>query len=238
MQSSDKIIIAIDGYSSCGKSTFAKEIAQKLGYLYLDTGALYRAVTLLALRNGLIKNNLIDQNRLKDYIGNVNIHFIKNVSTHKNEIILNGENVENEIRNLEVSKNVSQISTLKFVREKMVDLQRNIGKGKGLVIDGRDIGTVVFPEAEIKIFMTADLEIRARRRYDELIAKGEKVSFEEIKDNIFKRDEQDTNRTESPLKKASDAVVLDNSKMKPNEQMIWFEDILKKRKLFPNEGYN
>jgi CMP/dCMP kinase len=191
---------------------------------------MYRAVTLYFLRNGAIKENDTGQNRLKDLLRQINIQFKNNVNTHNNDIILNGENVEGEIRNLEVSNYVSQISKLKFVREKMVDLQRNIGKAKGLVIDGRDIGSVVFPNAEIKIFMTADLETRIRRRYNELIAKGEKVSFEEIKENIIKRDEQDTNRTESPLIKAPDAIVLDNSNMGTIDQMIWFEQVLRNKK--------
>ncbi len=226
MGSPEKLLIAIDGFSSCGKSTFAKSIAGKLGYLYIDTGAMYRAVSLFALRNNLISDNQINTEKLKQLIGSVEVKFQKNTITGKNETLLNGEMVEKQIRGLEVSNAVSLVSQVKFVREKMVELQRQMGKEKGVVIDGRDIGTVVFPNADIKIFMTADPEVRAKRRYDELVAKGEKVSFEEIKKNVILRDQNDTNRAESPLKKADDALVLDNSYMTPADQMEWFSKLI------------
>jgi len=226
MLHSKKLIIAIDGYSSCGKSTFAKTIAQKLNYIYIDTGAMYRAVTLFAMRENLITNGIVNDTLLKEKLDNINVIFKKNEITCKNEMFLNNENVEEEIRRMEVSNNVSQISQLKFVREKMVDLQRQMGKSLGVVLDGRDIGTVVFPNADIKIFMTANPEVRAQRRFDELKAKGEKVSFDEIKSNLLKRDEIDSTRVESPLKQADDAIVLDNSHMLPNEQILWFTNLL------------
>jgi len=226
MLHSKKLIIAIDGYSSCGKSTFAKTIAQKLNYIYIDTGAMYRAVTLFAMRENLINNGIVNDTLLKEKLDNINVIFKKNEITCKNEMFLNNENVEEEIRRMEVSNNVSQISQLKFVREKMVDLQRQMGKSLGVVLDGRDIGTVVFPNADIKIFMTANPEVRAQRRFDELKAKGEKVSFDEIKSNLLKRDEIDSTRVESPLKQADDAIVLDNSHMLPNEQILWFTNLL------------
>jgi cytidylate kinase len=222
MPDTEKLIIAIDGYSSCGKSTFARLIAQRLGYIYIDTGSMYRAVTLFALRNSFISENKFDKKGLEDSLEKVNIHFVKNVTTEKNDIFLNNENVETEIRRMEISKFVSQVSQIKSVRFKMVDLQRGMTKDKGLVMDGRDIGTVVFPNADIKIFMTADTGVRVRRRYDELIAKGDKVTLEEIKTNLLKRDKLDTTRKESPLKKAPDAFILDNSNMTFDEEMDWF----------------
>ena len=227
MPQSKKLIIAIDGYSSCGKSTFAKAIAQKLNYIYIDTGAMYRAVTLFTLRERLITNEIVNEKILKDRLDKIIVKFKKNEITGKNEMFLNNENVEQEIRRMEVSNSVSQISQLKFVREKMVDLQRQMGKSSGVVLDGRDIGTVVFPKADIKIFMTANPDIRAQRRFDELKAKGEKISFDEIKINLMKRDEIDTTRAESPLRKADDAIVLDNSNLSPDEQISWFESLLK-----------
>lgn len=226
-----KLIIAIDGYSSCGKSTFAKAIAKKLGYTYIDTGAMYRAITLLALQNNILSEEKIDQNRLKDLIQNVNICFKTSADTGNADTYLNGMNVEEEIRSMYVSKYVSQVSRLKFVREKMVHIQRKMGEERGVVVDGRDIGTVVFPYADIKIFMTAKADIRARRRYDELKAKGIEVSIEEIKDNIIKRDIQDTSRAESPLIKAKDAIELDNSYMTTDEQMEWFLNLLNSKGL-------
>lgn len=229
MVAPEKMIIAIDGFSSCGKSTFAKAIAQKLGYIYLDTGAMYRAVALFSLRNNLIIGNRVNETVLKQLIDNIDIKFIKNRQSGKNETFLNNENVEEQIRGLEVSNAVSLVSQVKFVREKMVDMQRRMGESKGVVLDGRDIGTVVFPKADIKLFMTADADVRAKRRFDELIAKGENVSIEDIKKNILLRDENDTTRAESPLKKADDAIVLDNSYMTPEEQIVWFFKILKNR---------
>jgi cytidylate kinase len=227
MSIQNKLIIAIDGYSSCGKSTFAKAIAQKLGYIYIDTGAMYRAVTLFAINSGIIIESKLDIERLKGSLKLVKIDFRKNGMDGKNETFLNNENVEDKIRGMEISGYVSIISSVKEVREKMVELQREMSRDRGVVLDGRDIGTVVFPNADIKLFMTADLEIRARRRFDELAAKGEKISFEDIKENIQKRDELDTTRAESPLKKAADAVVLDNSFISPQEQMEWFFNTFK-----------
>jgi len=227
MPESKKLIIAIDGYSSCGKSTFAKLIAQELGYIYIDTGSMYRAVTLFALRNKFISDAEFNSEGLIELLAEVNIRFVKNVSTRKNDTFLNNENVEHEIRGMEISKYVSQVSQLKSVRNKMVNLQRNMSEEKGVVMDGRDIGTVVFPNADIKIFMTADPDVRARRRYDELLAKGEKVTLEEIRENLLNRDKQDTSRKESPLKQAADAYVLDNSNMTIEEQMDWFMKLLK-----------
>ncbi len=216
-----EIIIAIDGYSSSGKSTLAKALAKELNYKYIDTGAMYRAVTLHALRKKWIRSsdNKIDKNELINGLNDIEIQFIRKDSTQ--HTILNGEDVEKEIRNLAVSNAVSYISQIKEVREKMVKIQQKIGKNKGIVMDGRDIGTVVFPDAEIKIFMTADVESRAKRRFEELKARGIPVDKEEISKNIKERDKIDENRKESPLKKAKDAIVLDNSYMNQEEQFHW-----------------
>jgi cytidylate kinase len=226
MQLKEKLIIAVDGYSSCGKSTFAKAIAKKLGYLYIDTGAMYRAVTLYAMRNKFISNGTVNKDLLIPHLSEVNVHFVKNEITGRDYMFLNNENVDDEIRKMDVSNNVSLISQIKEVREKMVDLQREMSKSLGVILDGRDIGTVVFPNADIKIFMTADPEERARRRYKELSEKGETVSFNEILANVIKRDEIDTTRTESPLRKADDAIILDNSFLTPEDQMKWFDNLL------------
>lgn len=204
-----KINIAIDGYSSCGKSTLAKALAAKLGYVYIDTGAMYRAVTLYCL-----KNNLSGKNEIVSHLERINVSFQYNIQTEKSETYLNGKNVEREIReNTAVAENVSKISSIKEVRKKLVALQKELGREKGVVMDGRDIGTVVFPDAELKIFMTANHETRAKRRYDELMAKGVRVTMEEIMKNIELRDYEDTHRIENPLRKADDAVVLDNSEL-------------------------
>jgi cytidylate kinase len=216
-----KIIIAIDGYSSCGKSTVAKEIARQLHYIFIDSGAMYRAVTLFCLRNGLVEEGRVNLPALKDKLGSIRITFEFNPYTLQNEICLNGENVEQEIRQLAVAQNVSQIAAIAEVRQLLVAQQQELGRAKGIVMDGRDIGTVVFPGAELKIFMTADPKIRAQRRYDEMIAKNEKVNFEEILANITERDRYDETRAESPLRKAEDAIVLDNSYMTRNEQFEW-----------------
>ncbi len=223
------IIIAIDGYSSCGKSTFAKAIAQKYHLIYIDTGAMYRAVTLFALRNNFIGENFFDKNELISNLHNIEIYFRKDASGEKEETYLNGENVEREIGNLQVANYVSQISTVREVRKKMVELQRNMGKRGGVILDGRDIGTVVFPDAHIKIFMTADPAIRAQRRYEELRAKQQGVTFEEVFRNVLERDKQDTSRAESPLIKAPDAIVLDNSHLTPNQQMEWFDNLIREK---------
>jgi len=220
------MIIAVDGYSSCGKSTFAKAIAKELNYLYVDSGAMYRAVALYCLRKGIIINNDFDHTQVIKALKLIDIEFRFNRQTQKYETFLNNENVEEDIRSVEVSEVVSLISKIKEVRVKILKLQRKIGETKGIVMDGRDIGTVVFPDAELKIFMTADVDIRAKRRYDELIEKGFQVGLDEIKKNIEERDHQDVNRKESPLAKAKDAVELDNSNMTVDEQMDWFKMII------------
>lgn len=217
----NKIIIAIDGHSSCGKSTVAKEIAQKLNYIFIDSGAMYRAVTLYCLRKNLIDDCIVDIPNLMDNLGKIKVYFLYNPETRHNDIWLNGDNVENEIRLLAVSQNVSPVAAVAGVRHLLVDLQQEMGKSKGIVMDGRDIGTVVFPDAELKIFMTAKPDVRAKRRYDELKAKGEKVSYDEIMENIIERDRYDETRTESPLRKADDAIILDNSYMTREEQLQW-----------------
>ncbi len=216
-----KIIIAIDGHSSCGKSTMAKQLAQKLAYIYIDSGAMYRVVTLVALRKGLIANGKPNVEKVISELKNINITFKWDEVEGKNTTFLNGENVEDEIRQLEVSQNVSPISTIAEVRAEMVKQQRRNAKNKGIVMDGRDIGTVVFPNAELKIFMTASPEIRAERRFKELAEKGDKVSFEEILKNVQSRDKIDSTRAVSPLKKADDALVLDNSNLTRAEQLNW-----------------
>jgi len=216
-----KIIIAIDGHSSCGKSTMAKMLAKKLGYLYLDSGAMYRAVTLYALRNNLIDKGEIKYQKLIDQLPKIKIGFCKNPETGESVTFLNGENVEDEIRQLPVSNSVSFIATIAEVRNIMVKQQQLFGKDKGFVMDGRDLGTVVFPNAELKIFMTALPEIRAQRRYDELTKKGYSVNFEDILKNVKDRDKKDTNRKISPLKIAPGAIILDNSYLTQKEQLSW-----------------
>ena len=217
------LIIAIDGFSSCGKSTFAKAIAQKMGYAYIDTGAMYRTVTLFALQNGLIRDGIIDIAALNSRLDDISITFRRNRETGDNETFLNGTCVERDIRTIAVSDAVSPISAIREVRQKLVALQQAMGKEKAVVLDGRDIATNVFTDADIKIFMTASPEVRAQRRYDELIQKGMPVSRDEISKNIAKRDHIDQTREENPLRKAPDAIVLDNSNMTPTEQLLWFE---------------
>lgn len=219
--SEKKIIIAIDGHSSCGKSTMAKQLARELGYIYIDTGAMYRVVTLVALRNGWITNKIPDKAKVIEGLKDIHISFKWDEKQGKNTTFLNGENVEEEIRRLEVSDNVSPISTIAEVREEMVKQQRENGLNKGIVMDGRDIGTVVFPNAELKIFMTASPEVRAQRRYLELQEKGLDVSFEEVLANVEGRDKIDSSRAVSPLKQADDALVLDNSNLSREEQLEW-----------------
>ncbi len=216
-----KIVIAIDGHSSCGKSTMAKSLARILGYVYIDSGAMYRAVTLYALRNGWISNGIPDVDNIIAGLKNIKITFSWDKTTEKNITFLNGENIEDEIRRLEVSQNVSPISTIAEVRHEMVKQQRENGKSKGIVMDGRDIGTVVFPDAELKIFMTASPEIRAQRRYLELQEKGMETDFSDILKNVEERDKIDSTRAISPLKKADDALVLDNSHLSREEQLAW-----------------
>lgn len=217
-----KIVIAIDGYSSCGKSTMAKDLAREVGYIYVDTGAMYRAVTLFAMRNGVFDaEGNIDEARLKALLPDVKLTFKLNSETKLPEVCLNGECVERDIRTLEVSQHVSPIAALPFVREKLVEQQQAMGKEKGIVMDGRDIGTVVFPEAELKIFVTASAEIRAQRRYKELQAKGMPADFDDILKNVEERDYIDSHRATSPLRQADDALVLDNSHLTIEEQKKW-----------------
>ncbi len=223
------LVIAIDGYSSCGKSTIAKDLAKVLNYIYIDTGAMYRAVTLFAMRNNIISNGSIDTEKLEKLLPEIKITFKQNPETKLNETYLNGENIEKEIRRMDVSNNVSLISTLKPVREYLVKLQRDMAKEGGVVMDGRDIGTVVLPDADLKIFMTASPEVRAERRYKELKAKGENVSLEEIMKNLAERDHLDTTRKESPLRQADDAIILDNSNMTPTEQLDWIVEMVNKK---------
>ena len=216
-----KIIIAIDGFSSCGKSTMAKALARNIGYLYFDSGAMYRAVALYCMQNGLINDTKIDIETLRGKMQDIQITFEADPDTKNSLTFLNGVNVEHEIRSLEVSRLVSQVAALDFVREEMVDRQREMGKAKGIVMDGRDIGTTVFPNAEMKIFVTASAEVRAQRRYDELTARGDNANFQEILDNVLQRDHIDQTREVSPLKQAEDALLLDNSNMTREEQMNW-----------------
>ena len=219
----------MDGHSSCGKSTMAKTLAKKIGYTYIDTGAMYRAVTLYAMRRGFIGKNGIDEESLRKELPLIKISF-----GHENGeqyTILNGENVERQIRGMEVSGNVSPISAIGFVREAMVELQREMGKKGAVIMDGRDIGTTVFPNAELKIFVTATDEIRARRRYDELVLKGENPVYEDVLKNVRERDYIDSHRAVSPLRQADDAIVLDNSGMSYQEQDEWLmEQYLKAAK--------
>jgi cytidylate kinase len=214
-----KITVAIDGYSSCGKSTLAKALAQKLNYNYIDTGAMYRAVTIYCLRNDIINNSVFDLPKLLFSLNNIEVSFVYNTTTKSSEVFLNGEHVEREIRTMEVANNVSAISSIKEVREKMVILQREMGKHKGVIMDGRDIGSHVFPDAELKLFMTADNDVRTQRRLSELSSKGEYHSFEDVKRNLEKRDHDDTTRKENPLMQAEDAIVLDNTDISKEEQL-------------------
>lgn len=223
-----KITIAIDGYSSCGKSTMAKSLAKNLGYIYVDSGAMYRAVTLFALREGLFTEDGIAEQKLEALLPNINISFVNDEATGKPQTYLNGECVENEIRNMEVSSHVSPIAALGFVREAMVKLQQLMGEKKGIVMDGRDIGTTVFPNAELKIFVTASAEVRAQRRFDELKAKGEVANYEDILKNVVERDYIDMHREVSPLKQADDAILLDNSNMTIEEQQEWLQNEFKR----------
>ena len=226
-----KINIAIDGHSSTGKSTLAKALAKKLGYIYIDTGAMYRAVTLYALRNGWIDEKGLDKENLLRHLDDIRVDFQYNPETGRPETYLNGENVEKEIREMEVSRHVSRIAEIPEVRRKLVALQQQIARKKGVVMDGRDIGTVVMPDAELKIFMTARPEIRAQRRYKELKDKDLNITFEEVYQNVRQRDEIDTSRASSPLVQAPDARLLDNSELTPEEQLAlvlqWVEEVIR-----------
>ena len=224
-----KITIAIDGFSSCGKSTMAKDLAKEIGYIYVDTGAMYRSVTLFALRHKLFNaDGTIRERELQEQMKDINISFQLNKTTGRPDTYLNGENVENDIRTMEVSSHVSPIATLSFVREALVAQQQRMGAEKGIVMDGRDIGTVVFPKAELKIFVTASAEVRAQRRYDELKAKGMDADYADILKNVEERDYIDSHRATSPLRKADDAIELDNSNLTIAEQKKWlYEQYLK-----------
>ena len=224
-----RIIIAIDGFSSCGKSTMAKDLAKEIGYIYIDSGAMYRAVTLYCIEKGLFDaDNHIDEAALESQMKDIHISFQLNPETQRPMTFLNGINVEDRIRSLEVSSRVSPVAALGFVRKALVEQQQAMGKDKGIVMDGRDIGTAVFPEAELKIFVTASAEIRAQRRYDELKAKGQEASFEDILHNVEERDRIDQSREVSPLRKADDAILLDNSHLTIAEQKEWLQNEFEK----------
>jgi cytidylate kinase len=216
-----KIIVAIDGFSSCGKSTMAKNLSKAVNYTYIDSGAMYRAVTLFALRQGLFRQDTIDEEALRNMIQGLEISFQTHPSTGQTETFLNGENVETDIRSMDVSNRVSPVAALSFVRRFLVVRQQALGREKAVVMDGRDIGTVVFPDAELKIFVTASAEIRARRRFDELLAKGIDVAFDDVLANVRQRDHIDSTRQDSPLRKAGDALELDNTNMTIEEQNEW-----------------
>ena len=224
-----KITIAIDGHSSTGKSTVAKQLADWLDYVYVDSGAMYRAVTLYAMRKGYISITRFDRSRLVKSLPEISLTFKKNSSTNKAEIYLNGQNVETEIRTMEVSELVSPVATISAVRKKLVEQQQLMGAGKGVVMDGRDIGTVVFPDAELKIFMTASAEKRARRRYEELLERGDEVSYAEVLENVLERDHIDSTREDSPLIKAQDAIEIDNSEMNLEDQFHTIFQLAKDR---------
>lgn len=213
-----KIIIAIDGHSSTGKSTVAKQLANKLNYIYVDTGAMYRAITLFAHQNNWIKNDILDKASLLDELPSVGISFQLNPNSQKSEVFLNGINVEDQIRDMTISSKVSLVAQVQEVREKLVQIQQDMGKQKGIVMDGRDIGTVVFPEAELKLFMTASAKIRAQRRYEELKINKADVSYVEVFENVVHRDKLDSEREHSPLKQAEDAILIDNSHLSQEEQ--------------------
>ncbi len=223
------IVIAIDGFSSCGKSTFAKQIAKKLNYLFIDSGAMYRAVTLAFIQHNIIENGKVNSAKYLDTLSKTDVGFAFNDARGLFEVTLDGVVVENEIRKPEVANLVSVVAAIPEVRERMVELQRKLGEKKGIVMDGRDIGTVVFPNAELKIFMTADPVIRAERRLKELLEKGINITLDEVLANIKERDHLDQTRDVSPLQKAHDAIVLDNSHMTVEEQMNWVENLVKER---------
>jgi cytidylate kinase len=222
---SHKIIIALDGHSSCGKSTYAKRIARELGYSYIDTGAMYRAVTLASMEAGLFEEtDAPAAERVEALLDKVELDLRFNAEKQRTEIFLNNRMVEDAIRSMAVSAHVSYIAAIPAVRRKMVGYQRKLGMAKGVVMDGRDIGTVVFPTAELKIFLTASLDVRAERRYKELIEKGMEADLEEVRSNLQKRDQIDSTREDSPLKQADDALLLDNSFMTVDQQMVWFRE--------------
>lgn len=225
-----KIIVAIDGFSSCGKSTMAKILAHETGYIYVDTGAMYRAVSLFCIRNGWMTAAEMDVVAIEKHITEIQLEFRAN-ENGRAEMYMNGENVENEIRTLDVANGASRVSTLGAVRRELVRQQQKMGEKKGIVMDGRDIGTVVFPKAELKIFLTASAEVRAQRRWDEMRAKGENVGYEEVLANVIERDFRDQNREESPLRKAEDAIEIDNTTLQPNEQQEILRQLFKQKTL-------
>ena len=225
----NKITIAIDGYSSCGKSTLAKTLAKSIDYSYVDTGAMYRCVTLYAIENGIIKNDQVDKESLVGQLDDIRISFQNTEQSKESDAYLNGVNVEETIRGMDISNHVSQISIIKEVREKMVAMQQKMGKGKGVIMEGRDIGTVVFPDAELKVFMTASIEVRVKRRHDEMQAKGLHVSVDDVKENVLSRDYEDTHRKHSPLVQADDAVVLDNSDLSEEDQLNFMLKLVEER---------
>jgi cytidylate kinase len=229
-----KINIAIDGYSSCGKSTLAKQLAKRFKYIYIDTGAMYRAVTLYALRNNLVHDGELDVEALKETLSGINISFTYNRTTGTSETFLNGENVEREIRTLQVARLVSPVAAIRDVRQKLVKLQQKLGRERGVVMDGRDIGTVVLPDAELKIFMTASNEIRAQRRFLELKERGDEITMEEVRKNLADRDHIDTTRKDDPLRRADDAIILNNGHLTLEEQYEivsgWVEDRIRLKK--------
>ena len=222
-----KITIAIDGYSSCGKSTLAKSLASRLNYEYIDSGAMYRCVALYCMNQGIIKNKKYNTEEVIFSLGQIKFNFKFNLQSKTSETFLNGVNVEKDIRTLDVAENVSKISMIKEVRQHLVAVQRSFGLNKGVVMDGRDIGTHVFPDAELKLFMTADIDIRVQRRMDELNSKGEHVDFDEVKSNLLQRDHDDTHRKESPLIKAKDAIVIDNTDLSKDEQLEYVLKLIK-----------
>lgn len=224
-----KITIAIDGFSSTGKSTLAKQLANHLGYVYVDTGAMYRAITFFAMQNGYITSDYFDKETLVNSLPFIKLQFKFNPNVGFAEMYLNGENVENQIRTMEVSGNVSRVAEVSEVRAKLVEQQQDFGKEKGIVMDGRDIGTVVFPNAELKIFMNASMETKAQRRFDELMTKGQEVTFDEVLKNVQERDYIDTHRKDSPLLKATDAIEIDNSNLNREEQFQIVLDLVNQK---------
>lgn len=214
-----KITIAIDGYSSCGKSTLAKALAHNLQYVFVDSGAMYRCICLFALRNGFVSDGIVDKQALIERLTEITLSFHKNPETGDQAILLNNEDVSMLIRSFEISQSVSQIATIKEVRQKLVHQQQLLGQKGGIVMDGRDIGTVVFPHAELKLFLTASIEVRTQRRFDEMFNKGQEVAFDTVKQNLLERDRIDSTREESPLRQADDAIVIDNSNLTPDGQL-------------------
>lgn len=229
MPQSRKITIAIDGYSSCGKSTLARDLAKALNYIFIDSGAMYRGISYFALQKKIYNNRILDSTTLIHELGNIELKFIKISGEDSEQLILNGEDITHQIRKNDVANIVSEIATIPEVRSKLVSLQKDFGKNGGIVMDGRDIGTVVFPKAELKLFVTADPKVRAERRFLELIAKGEEVLLDEIRQNLKQRDTMDTNRSISPLKKADDAIIFDNSNLTREEQLQIVLDLVKQK---------